>query len=294
MAAIASFMPLFDDYIAVDWSANNSPKRGKDSIWIATASQSSQAAPQNLSTRHAAMEKITALCRAALSENRRALIGFDFAFGYPEGTAALWGQNSWAGIWALIERRITDSPKNVSNRYEVAEALNRLSRFEHGPFWGHPWQHSYDRLSPKKPKILPDNFTRFRRVERETRGAKSVWQLAYNGAVGSQTLLGVAALQRFRQNPELKDHIAVWPFETDFERDLTKPIILAEIYPSSHKGWQDMPHPTVDAQQVACVARDFMNWDAAGMLAGKLAPQDPLTHAQRRVVTREEGWIVGR
>jgi hypothetical protein len=27
---------LFDHYIAVDWSANNKPKRGEDSIWVGT------------------------------------------------------------------------------------------------------------------------------------------------------------------------------------------------------------------------------------------------------------------
>ena len=30
-------MPLFDQYMIIDWSAANSPKRGKDSIWIARA-----------------------------------------------------------------------------------------------------------------------------------------------------------------------------------------------------------------------------------------------------------------
>ena len=28
-------MSIFDNYIAVDWSANSSPKSGADSIWIA-------------------------------------------------------------------------------------------------------------------------------------------------------------------------------------------------------------------------------------------------------------------
>ena len=33
-------MPIFDRYIAVDWSANNGPKTGRDSIWIAEATAS--------------------------------------------------------------------------------------------------------------------------------------------------------------------------------------------------------------------------------------------------------------
>ena len=48
-------MPLFDRYIAVDWSAANSPKRGKDSIWICEFGPEGQVPSVNPPTRQAAM-----------------------------------------------------------------------------------------------------------------------------------------------------------------------------------------------------------------------------------------------
>ena len=46
---------IFDRYIAVDWSANNGPKTGKDSIWIGEATPAGPLPSRNPSTRSAAI-----------------------------------------------------------------------------------------------------------------------------------------------------------------------------------------------------------------------------------------------
>lgn len=48
-------MTLFDRYIALDWSANNVPKRGADSIWsCVAAAEASESKTANHETRRKA------------------------------------------------------------------------------------------------------------------------------------------------------------------------------------------------------------------------------------------------
>lgn len=286
-------MTLFSHYIALDWSAANSPKRGKDSIWLCDASGEGAGAALNLPTRFAAMNHLRARIEKAIITGQSILIGCDFAFGYPAGTIdRVANRANWAGVWDYIHGEIIDGPDNRSNRFAAAAQMNLAMGLNAGPFWGHPHQHRYDGLGPKSPVEMPPDFPRRRIVEQRASGAKSVWQLAYNGAVGSQTLLGIAALEGLRRDPELGPHIAVWPFETKLSGDLSKPIIFAEIYPSSHdvdKG----AHDILDAAQVMCVARDLAYWDKTGALSDKLSAFG-LTDVQRELVIGSEGWILGQ
>ena len=282
-------MPLFTHYMAVDWSANSSPKSGKDSIWISEAG----GRLANIRTRYATIESLKGRIILALEQGERLLIGFDFAFGYPAGLArALCGEERWENVWQYLGRAIFDDEKNKSNRFEIAGRMNAVIGLEEGPFWGHPHQHSYDNLKPKKPMNWPLSFPQKRIIERQTKGAKSVYQLAYNGAVGSQTLLGIAALERLRRDPDIGPHIAIWPFETNFSGNLSKPITFAEIYPSSHK-IDESAHNIPDAAQVFTVSRDLAQWDKTGALEDKLSAFG-LSDMQRAAVLNEEGWILGR
>ena len=81
-------MPIFDRYIAVDWSANNGPKTGKDSIWIGEATPSGLLASRNPATRALAMADIEQTLLAARSRGERVMLGLDFVFGFPTGAAA--------------------------------------------------------------------------------------------------------------------------------------------------------------------------------------------------------------
>lgn len=287
-------MALFTHYIAVDWSAGNNPKLGKDSIWISEdSSDKGHVGLWNVRTRYEAMKSIEWRLRYAIRSKQRLLVGFDFAFGYPTGFAkALTDEANWRSVWNWLAEAVVDSPKNQSNRYEVAGQMNSIIGLESGPFWGHPHQHTYDNLGPKKPTEKPSFFSLFREIEKKLPDAKSVFQLAYNGAVGSQTILGIASLSRLISNLELSEHIAVWPYETRIGIDLGMPIILAEIYPSSHKVDRDI-HDVLDAAQVRAVSRDMANWDRTDVMIEKLNIGD-LSAKQKARITSEEGWILGQ
>ncbi|WP_371396271.1 hypothetical protein [Fretibacter rubidus] len=286
---IPCLMPLFTHYIAVDWSAANAPTMGKDSIWAAESGH----APSNIPTRFEAMQTLRARISQAIAHDERLLIGFDFAFGYPAGISqAICGDNHWRSLWAYLAQHVTNGPQNINNRFEVAGKMNRAIGLSEGPFWGHPWQHSYDNLGPKRPVDLPPSTAQHRIVETRTKGAKSIFQLAYNGAVGSQSILGMAALHGLISDPDIGSHIAVWPFETKLSGDFSKSVTLVEIYPSSHVVDTDA-HDILDAAQVISVARDFANWDKTGALLDKLSAFG-LSDMERDIVTRTEGWILGQ
>lgn len=284
-------MPLFDRYIAVDWSANGRPKGGKDSIWIAERSAGQAVESVNPRTRHAAMQHLEQRLELAQSTGQRTFVGFDFPFGYPNGTAhQLTREHGWHPLWTAIGLAVRDEENNQSNRFEVAAGFNRLLG-EGGPrFWGCPTSAATEFLSTHKHGASFDGIAEFRIVEKVARGAKSTWQLFYNGSVGSQCILGLARLQRLRGNHPLAGSIAIWPFETDFERNLDAPIVLAEIYPSLD-AYDEAVRPK-DRAQVEAQVRRFAALDAAGQFSRALSLPDAFA-ARRDVIVAEEGWIVG-
>ncbi len=289
-------MGLFDRYLVVDWSANGSPKTGKDSIWLALAGPDGLLrAPENPPTRHAAMARVRAICAEALSAGHRLFAGFDFPFGYPQGAAlAMAGDGSWQAVWALLSERLTDANDNANNSYDLAAALNREAFADagEGPFWGHPHHHGgrYDGLAPTKP--LQTSVAPFRHAERSARGAKSLWQLSYNGSVGRQAITGMAHLERLRHDPDFKEQIAIWPFETGFADDVSKPITFAEVYPSLFPVMA-LPGEARDSAQVRMLAERFAALDAAGQFMELLERPADMSDAVADDVLREEGWIVG-
>jgi precorrin-8X/cobalt-precorrin-8 methylmutase len=290
-------VPLFDRYLIVDWSAANVPVHGRDSIWLALFDGPRQAVLENIATRIEAMARIRGLILDALRDSKRLLAGFDFAFGYPAGAAArIAGKETWTALWARFSCLIEDGADNRSNSYAVAAQLNRdaLRTPDGGPYWGHPHQHGgrYPGLGPRKSREALAVIGELRAVEHVAKGAKSVWQLAYNGAVGRQAILGMAHLERLRREPALSGHVAVWPFETRFAGDLSKPVVIAEVYPSLFPLEVGL-HDVKDAAQVLTVARRFAKLDAADGLAASLDAPPTMTAETRTTVICEEGWIVG-
>ena len=271
---------LFDGYLAVDWSANNKPKRGADSIWIAACGWGGFSEPRNPATRMKAMACIEALIKSATREGKRLLCGFDFPFGYPASSARmLTGRDGWEAVWSRIAELVEDGPDNTNNRFEAAAKLNAAFDGD-GPFWGHGLKHDIPGLPRKKPtwgEHLPPNR---RHAECEVRKAQEVWKLFYPGSVGGQALTGIAALERLRHRTGAK----IWPFETLGEGGTH---VLAEIYPSLV---EPAPGPEVkDARQVRAVAAALERLDVQGTLAWHLrAPQNlPST------VRTEEATILG-
>ena len=276
-------MPLFQGYVAVDWSANARPKTGSDSIWIAVCDADGMRELLNPPTRQEAMDHVERLLDEATAKKRRLLCGFDFSFGYPEGTAQmLTGQNGWEDVWARIAWEITDGPKNANNRFDAAAVLNGAFGDAAGPFWFNGLQRDIVGLPRTRPGgygvTLPPSH---RYTDHQAPTAHEVWQLGGAGSVGGQALTGIAALERLRQ---CRKDVKVWPFETLGEG---RHHVLAEIYPSLID-----PCPgneVLDARQVKAVAEALWELDLKGQLAGYL-------QAPRKMpvqVRREEAAMLG-
>ena len=274
-------MTLFDGYVAVDWSANGKPKRGPDSIWIAARGWGGTLAPENPATRAEAVVRIEALLADATAAGRRLLLGFDFPFGYPAGTARmLTGRDGWDAVWARIAELVEDGPDNANNRFDAAAALNAPFAGD-GPFWGNGLKRDIAGLPRRKPsgwgEHLPPNR---RHAESEVRRAQEVWKLVGAGSVGGQALTGIAALQGLRRRTGAE----IWPFETLGEG---RAHVLAEIYPSLI---EPAPGPEVkDARQVRAVTAALQRLDETGALARHLAAPRELPP----VVREEEATIFG-
>lgn len=287
-------MRLFDRYIAVDWSAANVPRRGADSIWIAEArSDGRPVEPINAATRADALSAIAERLADAIAGGERVLAGFDFPFGYPEGAAnRLVGGGGWRALWSWLFEAIEDVDDNRSNRFAVANAANAVFDGGVGPFWGNATKTEYPNLTRKKTRYRYRQLAERRRVEKIARSAQPVWKLAGAGCVGSQAMLGIARLEALRRETEMGPRLAVWPFETGFEENLSAPVVLAEIYPSIF----DAPCASgevKDCAQVRTVATAFQRADAMGALRSMLARPRGLADADVDAILEEEGWIVG-
>ena len=275
-------MPLFDGYVAVDWSASEEPVWGENSIWIAVYDANEMRELINPGTRHKAMDHIARLLTEATEDGRRMLCGFDFPFGYPEGTArTLTGQDSWEAVWRRIAEVIDDHPDNANNRFRAAATLNAAFVGE-GPFWGMPRGRQIEGILPTKPDPWRPNLPPNRRhAEGLSPRAQEVWKLFYPGNVGSQALMGIAALEKFRQR---HTNVQVWPFETLGEGTHH---VLAEIYPSLID-----PCPgdeVLDARQVKAVAEALRELDRREELEQYLRAPDDMPDRVRQ----EEGAMLG-
>lgn len=287
-------MPLFDSYLMVDWSAAAVPTVGRDSIWYALRDGRSERCA-NLPTRTAAQAALRALLLRLRGQNRRVLVGFDFPFGYPAGFAAALGLGDWRSVWRFLADHIADADDNANDRFAAAARINR-ERFGGGfPFWGHPQGRTLDGLAPVKHAGFARGFAERRLCELRpgARSAKTVWQLAYTGSVGSQVLVGLPRVLALREDRELRDAARIWPFETRLRGDDLPPIVIAEIWPSLWPdAWRALEARAAcrDEAQVRGLARLLQRLDRDGALVRLLDP--PLSRADDARVG-EEAWILG-
>lgn len=288
---------LFDTVIVADWSAaaTASPARpSPDAIWIGVARGGVSQAPLYRRTRAQATATLADLLAAEVAAGRRALAGFDFPFGWPQGFAArVAGRPEALALWDWLADAVRDEPDNANNRFAVAERLNGLFPGV-GPFWGRPATARHpgvpERGSLRGGHGLPER----RLVEARARGAQPCWKLYTTGSVGSQALLGVAALARLRRDARLAGALTVWPFETGLAAP-DAPVTLAEVWPSllaAEVAARD-PGEIRDAAQVRLLAARLATLDAEGRLAALFAADPALSAAERETAAREEGWILG-
>ncbi len=281
---------MFDRFVVVDWSANSTPKRGRDSIWIAV-SEGDDVSVSNPSTRGAAERFLSGLIGAGSTS--RTLIGVDFSLGYPGGTADALGLPgcAWESMAGLLGESIVDDDRNVNNRFEVAAALNSRITATGAPFWGCPPSRAGDTLTVTKPASFAP-LGEWREVESLLReqGHRpfSSWQLLGAGAVGSQSLLGIPMLHRL--TAEFADRVSVWPFTTGLRAPVVDrgAVVFAEVWPSLLA--LDVGDGLVrDEAQVVALTEWLTGLDASGRLAELFAPG--AVDAAR--VEQEEGWVLG-
>ncbi len=283
----------------VDWSAAATPRKGKDSIWWALLHRKKgmvrMTCRENPSTRHEATERLANVLNKIARDGDRVLVGFDFPFGYPTGTAARLGMPGlpWRHMWQAIADDLDDAPDNSNNRIDVAERLNEKLSGEPFPFWGNVREEErfYLVRRGRRPHKCSD-LTEWRLCDKRAKTTSSVWQLAGAGSVGSQVLTGIPRILQLRTDPRLAMISQIWPFETGLRYDPRPQIVFAEVYPSLVE-----PAPernlVKDAKQVRTIAAHFASLDEAGAL-GALFEGDPtLSRVERMIIETEEAWILG-
>ena len=253
--------------------------------------------PAYVRTRHEALDRLARLIAGELDAGRQVLVGFDFPFGYPAGVAEhLTGKASAIALWDWLAAQIQDAPNNANNRYDVAAAINAAYPGL-GPFWGRPLAWPYPTIPVRASERTEQTAHPPERRICDIRavGAKTVWQLAYTGSVGSQMLLGLPALKRLVEDPRIAGRAAIWPFQTGL-RTPYEPAVIAEVYPSLLKDEvraRRREDEILDSAQVRINADAFARLDASGGLAPLLMGPSCLTPEQRRIVETEEAWILG-
>lgn len=289
-------LPLFDRIAVVDWSASASPKTGSDSIWIAVL-EGGSCTLSNPRTRRVALRAMAALVKPGL----RTFLGVDFSIGFPAGTAEVVGLTGvpWAELWSYLDATIIDDEQNRNNRFDVARRLNdsiaeSLQTPDQlaGPFWGCPLSKATGSLTTTKPSRAQGWPSEWRIVEQQLRSEGhqpfSCWQLLGAGAVGSQSLVGIAALERLRQ--VIGRQMSVWPFDTGLDIPPVTDLVVAEVWPSL---WDvTVPIGVVkDAAQVEATVRRLADLDSAGELQALFQPR--IDEGFKSTVVREEGWVLG-
>lgn len=301
---------LFDAYIVADWTAAETKKLGDTSLWIGVAKRDVRFRLYNETHNVATRAEGEALLASILADHRkrgdRVLVGLDFNFGYPAGTAARLklegtaGQAPWQLMWKFIASNIVDKADNTNNRYQVAAKMNRLMTDEAWPLWGAPAKQAQRWLTTTKPPAGSGaDIPEFRATENAARKGrlqpKSVWQMHGAGAVGGQTLVGIPAVRRLLES--LGPSGAVWPFGTGWRAltpDDVEPLaaLVVEVWPSMHET-KPQPGEFKDQAQVRSTAEALARMDETGDLAKAFAPPKDATPELIAQVEQEEGWILG-
>ena len=173
---------LFDAYIVADWTAAETRKLGDNSLWIGVAKRDVRFRLYTETHNVATRAEGEALLASILADHRkhgdRVLVGLDFNFGYPAGTAARLklegtaGQAPWQLMWKFIASNVVDKADNTNNRYQVAAKMNRLMTDEAWPLWGAPAKQAQRWLTTTKPPAGAGAFFHeFRATENAARKA---------------------------------------------------------------------------------------------------------------------------
>jgi hypothetical protein len=256
----------------------------------------------------------------------------DFPFGYPVGAGGEPIMPAGRGLCARLGAMIEDREDGSNNRFHVAGALNREiapgrtagddaagttgpsddalgapDAPEPGPFWGCPARQAGPDLLATKPTMLKASgdlalggasIPEYRIIERRLRSRgfqiQSAWKLYTTGSVGSQTLTGLACVDRLLRDPDIAHRGVLWPFETGWdEHPLARgyrTVVFAEIWPTLGDH-ESQPFQIKDARQVAAI-RDWAI-DQGDDLRRRLSRPRGLSDRNAELCRNAEGWILG-
>ena len=284
-------MPLFDVYIAVDFSGSKDAGRQKSSIAVAEAHRGTT--PETIKDRFSRFEVVLFVLQRLLHHNskgKRVLCGFDFSYSFPKGFwHTLTGQPEiWSNMTSCLVNGIANLPpiteKPEPNAREWAGLANKKLAYGlgtgKGPFWGPGSTQSTD---PKFPFSKVD-FNEYRLTEKRGSGLKSIFKIGGNGTVGLQSLCGIPYLFQIQTTcVQQKVPLHCWPFDGWEPEGSTH--CLVEWYPSLYnKG--EKSH---EQDALACV-----NW-AMGM-DDQEKLQDhfvPDLSDDEKAQAMIEGWVLG-
>jgi precorrin-8X/cobalt-precorrin-8 methylmutase len=305
----------------VDWSGGNSRRANQaNCIWIAHGhSQDLEPIGVSPRSRTEAETLIMQLLQPfAQGDNGRVLVCFDFPYGYPRHLGLCLPPVDppepdlpWRRVWEYLAQHIHDDlntppggqPSNVSNRFDVAAALNQMLAppEQPGPFWcAHP-PGAYPNVPQNQP-VFPFASVEghiIQALRHTDNQVHSDWpfRLFGNGSVGSQMLVGVPRVRKLRYSPALGAASVAWPFETGWAPPVGdwlapgKRILYAEIYPSVA---QPLPDPILDRGQVRAMWTWARDEDLQDQLQGHFAIP-PGVQAGGPVdleIRQQEGWIL--
>jgi len=299
---------LFDAYIMVDWSAAAKPATGANSIWVGILARDARLRFQfravNPDTRLKARLFLHDMVEKLVRRGDKVLLGFDFSLGFPMGTADAMGfvddVPPWQAMFEYLSGKVREREDNSNSRFAIAAGMNYAMSKGPFPFWGAPAKDQVNTLHGKRPAFDDTRpVAEFRIAERHLRDRslgqpKSCWQLAYQGSVGSQTLLGIPHVSWLAARIP---NVRIWPFELPLEPlgedDLQGvDVVIAEVYPSLVKA-RPASGQILDEVQVEAIARHYCDLDERERLGALFSGADGLTEAEKTQIRREEGWILG-
>jgi precorrin-8X/cobalt-precorrin-8 methylmutase len=294
----------------IDWSAASSPARAgaADSIWFGfgqwNGNTFSAVSYEQQLTRADARTRLAALLAGWQKDQRRVLVGLDFAFGYPKGTAAALGLqgSAWKAIHDAIANSVSDNAQNTHTGAQFASDCNGrvLPAGQPGPFWGCSVRDQVPgRLEQRRVGVFafpygPSMLGQWRITD--TRAAhravtQSVWKLNCGVSVGMQTIVGIKHLAEASR--AIGSSARIWPFETGFSAPEKPGVWFAEIFPSIVTIDESVvSHQPLDCRQVeSCVLEAAMR-DCRGEMVKTLGAPSGLSQAELATVTGEEGWML--
>jgi hypothetical protein len=289
---------LFNAYVIVDWSAASKPGTGTDLIRIGVMKRDVRFRlafeSYALATRSEADKRLNLILDDLKKRNERALLGFNFPFGFPHGLAAGLKLNGepWSALWDFLVKMVKDKADNTNNRFAVGSEINRRTTGGPFPFWGCPPRDALTTLQPKRShEHGPGDLPEFRYADQAVKGA-SIWKLYYAGSIGGHAILGIPMVRRLMKTRAVK----VWPFETGWKAlgaaDLEGADALAVEVKIGLVPAQPLPGEAKELAPVRALAERIAKLDEAGKLGAAFAPPKGVAEGEVEAVGREEGWIL--